>query len=104
VLTEEGLDKTKHMDIDVGGTSNDDVHDKIKSQLKGKYIRMFDILKDGEAHSKEELALQLDFEDGKKQKGFMNMLGVMKNKEELIFYPDKDTVQLVKETCFPFDD
>eukprot|EP00529_Nitzschia_sp_RCC80_P036920 CAMPEP_0113477646 /NCGR_PEP_ID=MMETSP0014_2-20120614/20315_1 /TAXON_ID=2857 /ORGANISM="Nitzschia sp." /LENGTH=191 /DNA_ID=CAMNT_0000370747 /DNA_START=361 /DNA_END=936 /DNA_ORIENTATION=+ /assembly_acc=CAM_ASM_000159 len=101
-LTDEGLKKTK--DMDLGGTTNAQVHEKIKSQLKGKFIKLFEVLSDGEIHSKDDVARALDFAGGKSQKGFVNMMGVMKNKEELILYPTKDTVQLVKETCFPFED
>ena len=90
--------------MDLGGTTNAEVHEKIKSQLKGKFVMLFEILSDGEIHSKDDVAHALDFDGGKSQKGFQNMMGVMKNKEGLIIYPTSDTVQLVKEICFPFED
>ena len=90
--------------MDLGGTTNTEVHTKIKSQLKGKYVQLFDMLSDGEIHDKDKVALSLDFPLGKKQKGFLNMLGVMKNQEGLITYPSTSTLQLVQEICFPFDE
>jgi hypothetical protein len=87
-----------------GGGTNEEVHGRILANLKGKKAALFKILADGKAHDKEDVAQELGFvKEGKKQKGFQNLIGEMKKKEGLVEYPSPDTVQLNKEVCFPWD-
>ena len=102
-LTDDGRKEVSDMDIE-GGSTNKEVHESIKSTLKGKAIRLFELLENGDEHCKEEIAQALDFKDkGKKQKGFQNLVASVKS-EGIVCYPTKDTIQLVKEQCFPYDD
>lgn len=103
-LTDKGVEElSEFLEGEIGKT-NEEVHEKIKAKLKGKEVAFFDLLVDGAEHDKEVVAKALGFVDGKKQKGFQNLAGVLKNKHSVVFYPTKDTVQLVKDVCFPWDD
>ena len=66
---------------------------KLVEGLKGKPLRLYELLNDGSTWSKDELALKLGFEQGKKQKGFQNLVGKWKG-EGMIEYPSKDDVKL----------
>lgn len=83
------------------GATNNDVHESLKEDMKKKEIELFETLLDGKIHDKDEIALALNYKDGKKTKTFMNMIGVLKT-NGVIHYPDKDSIQLVHDTCFPW--
>ena len=83
-----------------GGT-NEEVHKSLKEDMKTKEVELFDALLDGNIHDKHEVALALGYKDGKKTKTFMNMIGTLKSKQ-IVHYPEKDSIQLVHDTCFPW--
>ena len=103
-LTKKAIESLGNEIGSAAGT-NEEVHEQILATLKGKKATMFKILADGKAHDKEAVAQELGFaEMGKKQKGFQNLIGEMKNKDGLVEYPSNDTVKLIKEICFPWDE
>ena len=81
--------------------TNEEVHEKIKADLKDKGVKLFEALLDGETHDKDKIARDLGYKDGKKTKTFINLAGSMKT-AKIIDYPDKTSIALNKETCFPF--
>lgn len=78
-------------------TSNAALHEMIIKSLKGKQVRMFGILANGETYKKDNVAKQLDYEDSK-VKAFVNLIGGMRGKS-IVEYPDKNTVRLT-DGCF----
>lgn len=102
-LTETAMDEMGD-DMFSTGVTNEEVHEKLLEKLKGKKVAMFKLLADGNVHNKEDVARELKFKEGKKQKGFQNLIAEMKNKEHLVEYPSADTVQLIKAICFPYDE
>ena len=100
-LTEKGISALG--DIASCGTTNEEVHDKIKADLTGKGVALFEALIDGEEYDKDALAKQLEYKDGKKTKTFINLTGQMRT-SKIVDYPTPQTIALNKETCFPFDE
>ena len=99
-LTEAGVEHCGPM-ADSGST-NEEVQNRLKSDLKPKELAMVEILMDGEAHAKNDVAKSLGlFEGTKPTKGFVNLAGGMRGRG-LIDYPTKGFVQLDKETWFPY--
>ena len=82
-------------------STNEEVHERIKGDLRDKGVKLFEALLDGESHDKEEIARALGYKNGKKTKTFINLAGSMKT-AKIIDYPDKNSIALNKETCFPF--
>ena len=80
-------------------TTNGDRHERLKKSLKGKQVKLFDLLADGSVHDRDTVAQALDF-DGMKQKGFVNLVGALRG-QGIVEYPDNKTVQLT-DMCFPF--
>lgn len=89
-LTKEGIeymgDKAKIL-------SSEEKFQRIKDGMKGKQLQAFEFLSDGQIHTKEALATELGFDQGSKQKGFVNLIGKMRS-SKILDYPDKDSVQL----------
>ena len=79
--------------------TNAELQERIKEKLTGKKLRMVDLLSDGLPHSKEEIAVGLDFQS-KSQKGFVNLLGSMRS-SGFVSYPDNQTAELT-DMWFPF--
>ena len=97
-LTEAGVEFMG--DLAKVASSNDEVLERIKEELKGKQLALFEALLDGEVHCKEEVARKLGFDDAKK-KGFVNLAGALSGKK-IVSYPEKGKIQLNHERCFPF--
>lgn len=89
-LTEAGVE---YMGDDCKILTPEEVQAKMKETLKGKPLRLFELLKDGLTLSKEAVAKELDFPEGKKQRSFMNFLSKLKT-GGMIEYPDKDHVKM----------
>ncbi|CAB9498670.1 expressed unknown protein [Seminavis robusta] len=97
-LTESGLEHVG--DLASAGSSNEEVHERIKNDLKGKQVTLFDLLADGEVHEKDDIAEKLGYEN-RSVKAFANLIGAVKGKG-IVIYPTPATIQLDKERCFPF--
>ncbi|KAL3903672.1 MAG: hypothetical protein SGARI_005270 [Bacillariaceae sp.] len=82
-------------------TSNEDIQDKIKADLKPPGVALFNKLLDGNTWDKDDLANDLGYKDGKKTKTFANLIGKMRT-SKIVDYPEPTTIALVKATCFPF--
>lgn len=95
-LTSKGIEKAGPLAS--GPTSNEEIHERLKKGLKGKQVKLFDLLADGGIHDRNVFAVELDFEDAKK-KGFKNLCSALSGKG-LVEYPDKQTMTLT-DTCFP---
>ena len=99
-LTEAGVEHCGPM-ADSGST-NEEVHNRLKGDLKTKQLALVDLLMDGKAHAKDDIAKKLGlFENGKKTKGFVNLVGAMRTAGHVV-YPTPSTVQLDQETWFPY--
>ena len=89
-LTEEGIefmgDKAKRM-------TQEEKVESIKEGLKGNQLKLFEYLRDGKVHLKEDAALALGFEQGAKQKTFVNLIGKMRSLK-ILDYPDKKSLKL----------
>ena len=96
VLTEEGMALAEPSD-DIA-TSNEEVHEGIKKDLKGKPRQIFEILADGKVHNKEDIMKQINCTN---KATFAPLLSRELKKKGLIQYPSKGTVQL-SDMCFPF--
>jgi len=101
-ITDKAMKEAAAEIDDAGGdfpTSNEAIHDEIKQKYlkKGKMCQVFDILADGRAHSKQDVAERI----GAKSKNMANILADMK-KIGIVEYPDSKQVQLATEMCFPF--
>ena len=66
---------------------------KLMHELKGKSLALYGLLKDGESRSKEDVAKDLNFEGGRRQKGFQNLIGKCKT-AGMVEYPSKDKVKM----------
>ena len=62
-------------------------------ELNGKSLALYDLLKDGESRCKEDVAQDLNFEGGRRQKGFQNLIGKWKT-AGMVEYPSKDKVKM----------
>jgi hypothetical protein len=96
-LTDLGIKELGPM-ADRGG-STEEVHNRIKDNLRGKSLTMFEALADGTEHDLDNIAVKLGYHDNK-AKAFRNLLGKMKT-AGIVNY-DRDNVVLNPETCFPF--
>lgn len=102
-LTDAGVEHCGPM-VASSGATNEEVQNRLKGELKNKELAFVELLLDGKAHGKDDIAKSLGlFDEGKnkKTKGFVNLVGAMRTKG-LVVYPDKSTVQLDKETWFPY--
>jgi len=79
-----------------------DVHDRLKQALKGKSIKLFNLISDGKVHDREALAQALGYGDGKSNRSFLNLVYALGGKNYLAKNSDKDSIQLDPEICFPF--
>jgi hypothetical protein len=103
-ITPEGLDRVPSSvttTASSGKFTNKEMQKRLKSSLKLKLqpTRIFDLLVDGKAHSKKELAMSLGLDGSKfaSFKTYLSSLGGM----GLVSYPSPDTVQLA-DLAFPF--
>lgn len=94
-ITDMGMEQVDPIDIP---TSNEEVQQKIKEKLKGKPLRIFEILLDGKPHAKEDIMEAVDCTN---PKTFSPLLSRVLKKPGYIEYPSKGTVQL-SDDCFPF--
>ena len=98
-LTEKGRDQVGEEALQVP-TNNDALHDKIKEQLKSKRSReIFDILADGRAYSKEEIAKRMGVELNKSFGTYLSGLSNHTERVEGGKYRLKDDVFLVGRPC-----
>ena len=81
-------------------TCNAHVQNKLKEQLKGKALKIFDFLTDGQEHEKKDV---MEAVDCMNPKTFAPLLSRELKSKGLIEYPTRTTVRLTKEMCFPFD-
>lgn len=82
-------------------TNNTAVHENIKKQLKGKALKIFEFLADGEEYDKKIVMKEVDCMN---PKTFAPIMSRELKSKGFIEYPTKTTVKLTKEMCFPFDD
>ncbi|CAB9518891.1 expressed unknown protein [Seminavis robusta] len=94
-LTEKGREEVGPAALEVAAT-NDAMHDKIKEQLKNKRSReIFEILADGRAWSKDELADKMGIENNKSFGTYLSALSKYTEKT-------KDGKYALKDEVFPF--
>ena len=79
--------------------TNAERHERLKKNLKGKQIALFDLLADGGARDRDDVARALGYEN-KRTKAFENVKGKLSG-QGLLSYPDNQTMQLA-DLCFPF--
>lgn len=79
-------------------TSDEEHHEEIKKELKGKALQIFEILADGKVHKKFDIMGAIDC---KNPSTFAPLVSRNFAKKGYIKYPSKDTMQLTDE-CFPF--
>ena len=94
-ITAKGREKAPD-DMDFP-TSNEEYHQKILEKLKGKAKLIFEILMDGQEHSKEDI---MDLVDCTNPKTFAPLLSRELKKHGYITYPSRGTIQLSDE-CYP---
>lgn len=94
-ITDKGMEQVDPIDIP---TSNEEAQERIKEKLKGKPLRIFEILQDGKPHAKKEIMEAVDCTN---PKTFAPLLSRELKKLGYIDYASKGTVQL-SELCFPF--
>ena len=88
-LTEAGVE---YMGDQCKILTPEEIRAELMEGLKGKPLRLYDLLKDGKTYLKDHVAKELDFE-GKRQKGFQNLVGKLKS-AGMVQYPDKDHISL----------
>jgi Mn-dependent DtxR family transcriptional regulator len=93
-LTKKGSDEADPVDV-VG--SDEEYHEKIKAELKGKSRAIFEYLADGKVHDKQDVMEAVDCTN---PKTFNPLLSRELKKKGLIHYPEKGKIQLTDE-CFP---
>jgi hypothetical protein len=72
--------------------TNAELHERIKINLKGKPLELFELMQDGEVHEKDMLAQKLGYED-KMVKAFKNVISTLSGRG-LVQYPDPSSAQL----------
>ena len=82
-------------------TCNAHIHDKMKEQLKGKALKIFEFLADGQEHEKKDV---MEAVDCMNPKTFAPLMSRELKAKGLIEYPNRTTVKLTKDMCFPFDE
>lgn len=97
-ITAKGMDEadTSAFDHIKIPTTNQEKHDIMRTELKGKQILVFDAIIDGHTKNKEELRLQLGLE---KNSTWRNLLASLV-KINVAEYPDKLSIRLTKD-MFP---
>ena len=80
-------------------TSNEEFHEQIKKELKGKARQIFEILLDRKVHKKEDIMKAINCTN---KATFDPLLSRAFAKNKYVIYPSKGTVQL-SDKCFPFD-
>jgi hypothetical protein len=97
-LTEEGVQGLGELAKQPG--TDEEIHKRLKADLKKRQVELFDLIADGREYSKEDIARKLGYDQGAKTKAFMNLIGDMKNARKILIYPTKDTIQLKADVCF----
>jgi hypothetical protein len=72
--------------------TNAELHVRIKSNIKGKPLELFELMEDGEIHDKDSLAHKLGYED-KTIKAFKNAISNLSGRG-LVQYPDTSSARL----------
>lgn len=98
-LTEEGRKEVGEDALEMP-TNNDALHEKMKEQLKQKKSKeIFDILADGRAYSREEIAETLGIEINKSFGTYLSGLSKCSEKDKEGKYRLKDEAFLVGRPC-----
>jgi predicted transcriptional regulator len=95
ILTDKGMEMADSLDVP---QRNEEAHEAIKQKLKGKPLRIFEILADGKPHTKESIMKTVNCTN---PSTFAPMLSRELRKPGYIHYPSTGTVQLA-DCCFPF--
>jgi hypothetical protein len=95
-ITGKGLDQVDPIDMP---TSNVEAQERVKEKLKGKPLRIFEILQDGKAHEKEDIMKAIDCTN---PKTFAPMVSRELKKHGYIEFPIKTSMELAESVCFPF--
>ena len=96
-ITDAGMEIAEPCDVI---TSNEEYHEQIKKELKGKAVQIFEILQDRQIHKKADIMKAINCTN---KNTFAPLLSRAFAKNGYIQYPSRDTVQL-SDTCFPFDE
>lgn len=78
--------------------TNAERQERLKEKLTGKQLALFDLLADGGARDRDDVARALGYEN-KKTKAFVNLKGKLSS-QGLLSYPDSRSMQLA-DLCFP---
>ena len=97
-ITDKGMGQadTSTFDNFKVATNNDEKHEQVKEELNKNQIAVFDALKDGRVHDKEEIRVRLDFP---KNSTWRKLLASLINKQ-ILEYPDPKSIQLT-QAMFP---
>lgn len=95
-LTESGREEAG--DASENLATNEETHDKIKSDLSPKMNEVFELIKDGEPHLRSVIATTLGYMN-EKEAAFKMLLNRIRKKGYLDFI-DKQSIQL-SDICFP---
>ena len=93
-LTEEGFATADPIDVP---TSDEKHHEKLKLELKGKVLAIFEYLADGKVHDKTSVMEAVDCTN---PKTFAPLVSRSLAKKGLVHYPTKGTIALTDD-CFP---
>lgn len=81
--------------------TNAGVHENIKKKLKGKALKIFEYLADGNEYEKKAV---MEAVDCMNPGTFGPLISRELKSKGYIEYPSKTTLKLTKDMCFPFDD
>lgn len=99
-LTKQGMDLAATVaDPKDMVTTNEEVHEQIKQELKGKARKIFVYIADGEEYEKTDV---MDAVDCTNPNTFGPLLSRDLKKPGYIEYPSKTTIRLTAK-CFPFE-
>jgi len=98
-LTKKGLDRAANLTpAEDMVTTNEQVHENIKKQLKGKALLIFNFLLDRKEHEKAEVMKAVKCEN---PKTFNPIVSRELKKHDIVEYPAKSTIRLNPAVCFP---
>lgn len=94
-LTDKGMALAEPLDIP---TSNEELHEELKKDLKGKSLRIFEFIADGKVYDKKDVMEAVECTN---PKTFAPLVSRELRKQNLVHFPSKNTIQLTKD-CFLF--
>jgi len=82
-------------------STNAEIQENLKKTLKGMALKIFEYLSDGEEKEKEDVMSAVNCT---KKSTFGPIMSRDLRAKGIVEYPNRTTVKLSKEMCFPFDE